>query len=168
MIETLSRAAARARRGVRPPLAAAVPAALAVTMLAACAVQAASSPALTPAELTATWASPDGGSIAFAADHSFAASGLRLGKFWSPCAGAGKISVSGMWRFLNSQGDSGATGYSRGSLVDLSFASAAGNPTIGCTGGFLKLTSWNVGSTPGLCLQFDPDTPCDGYIFSKR
>lgn len=52
-------------------------------------------------------------------------------------------------------------------MVDLTFDGAAGSPSIGCTAGFIKLTTWNVGSTPGLCLQFDPDTPCDGYIFSK-
>jgi hypothetical protein len=98
------------------------------------------------------------------------ATGLRLGKFWNPCAGAGEISVSGTWQFLNSPGDSapGFTGYSKGSLVSLNFDGAPGNTSAGCTGGEIKLTSWNEGSTRGLCLQFDPDTPCDGYIFNKH
>jgi hypothetical protein len=65
-------------------------------------------------------------------------------------------------------GELHATGYPQGSMVDLAFDGAAGHPSAGCTGGFIKLTTWNVGSVPGLCLQLDPDTPCDGYIFTKH
>jgi hypothetical protein len=149
---------------------AAVGAVATITLLAAHGPPSGTQSVLNPADLAATWTSPGGGSITFARDHSFVATALRLDKFWNPCAGAGKISVSGTWQFLNSQGGSGPglTGYPQGSMVDLTFDGAAGNPSIGCTAGFIKLTTWNVGSTPGLCLQFDPDTPCDGYLFSKH
>lgn len=145
-------------------------AAAAVTMLAACVTRSGTQPVLTSTDLVAVWRSHDGGSIAFTSDHRFVATNLSLGKFWNGCAGAGKISASGTWQFLSSQGDSSIsfTGYSRGKMVGLSFDGAAGNPSIGCTGGAIKLTSWNVNSTPGLCLQMDPDTVCDGYVFNRR
>lgn len=131
-------------------------------LLAPRAVPSGTQSVLGPANLAATWTSPDGGSITFARDHGFAATGLRLDKFWTPCAGAGTISVSGTWQFLDANGDSGLD--PAGSMVGLTFDGAAANPAIGCTGGGIMLTTWNA----GLCLQFDPDTPCDGYIFSKR
>lgn len=170
MMAALIKTLARAARRIRAVPAVVVPVAVAVTALAGCVAQSGTQSVLTPADLAATWTSHDGGSIAFSADHRFVAIGLRLGKFWKPCAGVGKISVSGTWQFLNSQGDSGGglTGYAKGRMVDLSFDGANGSPTIGCTGGFIKLTTWNVGSAPGLCLQFDPDTPCVGYIFNKH
>ncbi len=150
--------------------AAAIYVAAAVTLLVGCVTLSGTQSVLSSADLVAVWRSPEGGSIAFSGDHRFVATGLRLNKFWNGCAGTGRISASGTWQFLNSQGDSsvGSTGYSTGRLVDLSFDGAAGNPSIGCTGGAIKLTSWNVHSKPGLCLQMDPDTACDGYVFNRR
>jgi hypothetical protein len=29
------------------------------------------------------------------------------------------------------------------------------------------MSSWDTGSKPGLCVS-DPDTTCDGYVFTKR
>lgn len=142
-------------------------AAAALVLLAAC-VQIGTQPVLSSADLVAEWVSPAGGSIAFASNHQFTATDLRLGKFWGGCAEAGNISVSGTWQFLSPQGDSGTGRYSKGSLVALYFNNTAGNPSTGCTGGALELTSWNTDSTTGLCVQFDPDTPCDGYIFEKH
>ena len=154
-------------RTPRNALAAAGIAAVAVAaLLAAQAGPSGTQSVLGPAQLAATWTSPVGGSITFGRDHSFAASGLRLGRFWAPCAGAGTIAVSGTWQFLAANGDSGLN--PAGAMVGLAFAGTAGNAALGCTGGGIKLTTWNAGSTPGLCLQFDPDTPCDGYIFSKQ
>jgi len=132
--------------------------------------QSASQPTLTSADLSTTWRSSDGGSITFAEDHQFSAIGLRLDKFWTGCSGFGEMSVSGTWKFLNSNGDSGPglTGYPSGSLMSLDFSKASDSPSLGCTGGGIDLTSWNVNSVAGLCLQMDPDTPCDGYIFVRQ
>ena len=137
----------------------------AIVLLAGC-VQNGTQPVLSSADLVAEWVSPAGGSITFASNHRFTATDLRMGKFWGFC-GAGKISMSGTWQFLSPQGDSGTGLSSEGNLVVLFFNNTAGNPSTGCTGGALELTSWNTDSTTGLCVQFDPDTPCDGYIFRK-
>jgi hypothetical protein len=144
--------------------------AAAVTVLAACTTQSGSQPVMGPADLVAVWTSPDGGSMSFTGDHRFTVTGLRIGQFWNACARGSRLSASGTWQFLNSQGDSGPglNGYQQGSMVDLSFTGATGAPAVGCTGGFLRFTSWNVGSAPGLCLQMDPDTPCDGYVFNRH
>jgi hypothetical protein len=142
-------------------------AAAAIILLATCA-QYGTQPVLNSADLVATWVSPAGGSITFANSHRFTGAGLRLDKFWGGCAGAGKISVSGTWQFLSPQGDSGAGLYSRGNLVGLYFDAKAGDPSTGCTGGGITLTTWNTGSATALCLQFDPDTPCDGYLFERH
>ena len=125
-------------------------------------------PVLSSTDLAATWVSPAGGSITFANSNRFTAVGLRLDKFWGGCAGSGKISVSGTSQFLSPQGDSGTGSYSNGSLIGLYFDDTAGDPSTGCTGGGITLTSWNTGSATALCLQFDPDTPCDGYIFERH
>lgn len=138
--------------------------AVAVIILVACVTQVGAQPVLSSADLTAKWVSPDGGSITFAATHRFTATGLRIGKFWRGCARLGEISGSGNWQFLNSHGDSGVVGFTRGSLVSLTFEGRSS----ACIAGQLTLTSWNVGSKRGLCVQFDPDTPCDGYVFDKR
>lgn len=141
-------------------------AAAALVLLAACIqIGVATQPVLSPADLVAQWVSPAGGSIAFASNYRFTATDLRLGKFWGFCAAAGNISGSGTWQFLSPEGDSGM--YSKGNLVALYFNNTAGNPSTGCIAGALELTSWNTGSTTGLCVQFDPDTPCDGYVFQK-
>ena len=154
--------------GVRWVLA--VACAAAVTLLAACSTTAGAQPVMNPSDLVATWTSPDGGSMSFTGDHRFTVSGLRIGKFWNACASGTRLTASGTWQFLNSQGDSGSglNGLQKGSMVDLSFAGATGNPAVNCTGGFLRFTSWDVGAARGLCLQLDPDTPCAGYIFNRR
>ena len=142
--------------------------AAAAIVLLATRTQYATQPVLSSADLIATWVSPAGGSITFANSNRFTAAGLRLDKFWGGCAGSGKISVSGTWQFLSPQGDSATGSYANGSLVDLVFNDTAGNPSTGCTGGGITLTSWNTGSAAALCLQFDPDTPCDGYVFERH
>lgn len=157
------------KAGIRYVLAIAYIAA-AVVLVTSCVAQSGTQPVLSSSDLVATWTSPDGGSITFTRNHRFTAAGLRLDRFWKGCAGVGRISASGTWQFLNSHGSSGLspTGYAKGSLISLSFGGVADNPSLGCTGGGIELTSWNVGSTPGLCLQFDPDTPCDGYVFNRH
>jgi hypothetical protein len=99
-------------------------------------------------------------------NHVFRAAELRLARFWAGCTKSQEISASGTWQFLSpegatSQGFGGA--YLKGSLVYLTF----NNSPTECLGG-IGLTSWNVGGASGLCLQMDPDTPCDGYIFDKH
>jgi hypothetical protein len=32
----------------------------------------------------------------------------------------------------------------------------------------VDLTTWDSGSQQGLCVQMDPDDPCDGYVFTKQ
>jgi hypothetical protein len=156
------RMSVRAIRVMAPPCAAA-----AIVLLATRA-QSGTQPVLSSTDLVATWMSPAGGSITFANSNRFTAAGLRLDMFWGGCAGSGKTSVSGTWQFLSPQGDSGTGSYSKGNLVYLYFDDTAGDPLAGCTGGGITLTSWNTGSATALCLQFDPDTPCDGYVFERH
>jgi len=126
----------------------------AMILLAACVQQSGTQPVLSSSDLVATWVSPVGGSISFASDHRFTTSGLRLGKYWGGCAKTGRISAAGTWQFLSPQGDSGVnpTGYSKGSLIDLSFDQTPGPSPIDCIGGAMTLTSWNLGSARGLCV----------------
>lgn len=142
----------------------------ALALLAGCATQSAAQPFLSTAGLVATWTSHSGGSVTFASDHRFTASDLQPGKFWGECARSSEFSVSGTWQFVNADGQSGPsmTGYQKGSLIYLAFDPGSGGPSAQCVAGGITLTSWNVGSAQGLCMQVDPDTPCDGYIFSKQ
>ena len=41
------------------------------------------------------------------------------------------------------------------------------SPAGGCLGG-LQLSSWQTGSSPQLCVQEQPSTPCNGDLYSKR
>jgi hypothetical protein len=138
-------------------------------MVVAC-TQSGSQPVLRSADLAGTWVSSNGGSITFTPDHQFTAAKLDIGKYYGGCAQAPSLSGSGTWQFLSPQGDSNSSdpaGYAQGDLVMLDFESAADSPMSECPSNVFTLTSWNTGSKKGLCIQYDPDTPCGGPVFDR-
>lgn len=147
-------------RGVIIPLCAAA----VVCLLASCS-SAPSQPVLSRAEITGTWTSPADGSFTFFADHSFSARALNLSAFYGKgCSG---ISGTGTWDFLSPQGTGGPGPpfYSRGKLLSLFFATPVAS---GCGAGALEVTSWSTSpGVNGLCMSFDPDSPCTGQVFTK-
>lgn len=124
---------------------------------------AAQQPSLDAADLLGTWVSSDGSSVTFAGAGSFAAAKINYGKYVIPTCGL--ISGSGIWQFVDSNGQTSTSSLDSANIVALFFRKVSSSSK--CSG-VMQLTSWDTGSTPGLCVQEDPDTPCDGYIFSKR
>ncbi len=130
----------------------------ALTLLAACGA-ASSQPVLTSHDLTGTWSTPNGSRITFSADHRFSAAGIDLAPHFPGCP---DLSGSGSWQFLSPAGDTGT--YASGSQIAIVFAS----PVSGLCSGTVTLTSWEINPPAGLCLEFDPDSPCTGTPFTKR
>lgn len=131
---------------------------LAVVSLAGCVTfgSAARQPNLVVADLPGTWVSGDGASITFTGDGVFSAAKIDFYKVIPKAISAcGVLSGTGTWQLSNPA-----------NLVDLRFTSLS--PQGSCSGEFLEMTSWDTGSKPSLCVQIDPDTPCDGYVFTKR
>lgn len=77
----------------------------------------------------------------------------------------GLLSGAGTWQFVDSDRQTATSSAAGANMVALFFSKVS--PPGRC-GGVLQLTSWDTGSAPGLCVQQDPDTPCSGYVFSKR
>ncbi len=135
----------------------------AVTLLAACGA-ASSQPVLTSTDLTGTWSTPNGSLITFSADHRFSAARIDLAPLFSGCR---DLSGSGSWQFLSPAGDTGPglmTTYASGSQIAIVFAS----PVSGLCSDLVTLTSWEIDPPVGLCLEFDPDSPCTGTPFTKK
>jgi hypothetical protein len=133
-----------------------------LTLLAACGA-ATSQPVLTSTDLTGTWSTPNGSRITFSADHHFSAAGINLAPFFTGCP---DLSGSGSWQFLSPGGDTGpgpAT-YASGSAIAILFAS----PVSRLCSDMVTLTSWEIDPPAGLCLEFDPDSPCTGTPFTKK
>lgn len=140
---------------------------LATGLLAGCA-SAAQQPDLAATDLPGTWVSGDGASITFTGNGVVAATTFDFYKVIAKAISAcGVLSGTGTWR-LHDPGTVNPTAPSDSptNLVDLTFTSLS--PPSSCTGMAIEMTSWDTGSKPGLCVQTDPDTPCDGYIFTKR
>jgi hypothetical protein len=76
--------------------------------------------------------------------------------------GCSSVSGTGYWDFLSPQGSS-ASGvpYTSGNVVDLSFDGQ--NDSCDVT-----LTSWEIDPPVGLCLDYDPDSPCTGTPWTKE
>ena len=124
-------------------------------------------PSLVAADLPGTWVSGDGASITFASDGVVSATKFDFYKVIPEAISAcGVLSGTGRWQLENpSAGYPPAPAGSPTNLVDLTFTSLL--PQGPCTMEIIAMTSWDTGSKPGLCVQMDPDTPCDGYVFTK-
>lgn len=134
---------------------------IAIGLLSGCVtLGSAQQPSLAPTDLAGTWVSADGSAISFTSGGTFTATKLNYGKYVIP--GCGVLSGTGTWQLTGSGSNAGA---GENNIVTLFFKKVT--PPGSCLG-FLELTSWDTSSTPGLCVQQDPDTPCNGYIFSKR
>jgi hypothetical protein len=127
-------------------------------------------PALKPDVVVGRWISPSDGSLTFGPDHQFAATRLRNQFF-----GSQECSGRGTWWFLSSQGDGGpGTTYTSGDQIgvfgnfyNVDKQAQATNPVgFGCMD--FSLISWKTNGTLGLCMDFDPDSPCLGEVYVKR
>jgi hypothetical protein len=107
--------------------------------------------------------SSDGSSITFTGAGSFTAARIDYGKYVVPTCGL--LSGAGTWQFVDPDGQTATSSAAGANMVALFFSKVS---PLGRCGGALQLTSWDTGSAPGLCVQEDPDTPCSGYVFSKR
>ena len=120
-------------------------------------------PILDVTDIPGTWVSGDGASITFTGAGVFTAAKFDFRKAISAC---GVLSGTGTWQLHNPSDDyPPSPAGSPTNLVDLTFTSVS--PPGSCSGGIIEMTSWYT-SKPGLCVQIDPDTPCDGYVFTKR
>jgi hypothetical protein len=133
----------------------------ALTLLVACGA-ANSQPVLTRTDLTGRWSTPNGSWIRFSADHRFSAAGIDLAPFFPGCP---DLSGSGSWQFPSPEGAGlGLTTYASGSEIVILFAS----PVSPLCSNVVTLTSWEIDPPVGLCLEFDPDSPCTGTPFTKK
>lgn len=125
-------------------------------------------PILNKADVVGVWASSRGGLLTFEGNHRVIATNLRLSGFPElPDPSCAHLSTSGTWEFLSLGGDSGpdVTTYGSGNAMALVFVGTSETPP--CTG-TIQLVTWRITSTVSLCLSFDPDSPCAGYVFAKR
>lgn len=129
-------------------------------LLAACSASKAQ-PVLTTSELLGSWSNHHGSTITFYATHRFSATGINLTPNVQGCADA---SGPGTWQFLSPQGVSGKslTSYAMGFQVLIEFDAQAFEK---CS---VSLTSWEINPPVGLCLDFDPDSPCTGIPWTKE
>lgn len=112
--------------------------------------------------LPGRWVSGDGASIIFTSHDTFTATNFNYGKVIPTCR---TLSGSGTWRrHPNSENFPTPPAGSPENLLDMWFTSVS--PTGSCKG-FMEMTTWDAGKQ-GLCVQVDPDNPCDGYVFTKR
>jgi hypothetical protein len=125
-------------------------------------------PSLVATDLPGTWVSGDGASITFKGGGEVAVTRFDFYKVIPKAISAcGVLSGTGTWQLHNPATDyPAAPAGSPTNLVDLWLPSLS--PQGICASEDLEMTSWDSGSTPSLCVQIDPDTPCDGYVFTKR
>jgi hypothetical protein len=120
-------------------------------------------PSVNLAKLPGTWVSGDGASITFTGGDDFTATNFNYGRVMASCH---TLSGSGTWQLVtNSEEYPAPPAGTPENLLGLWFSSVS--PPGSCLGWF-QLTTWNTGSTLALCLEMDPDNPCEGYIFTKR
>jgi hypothetical protein len=120
-------------------------------------------PSVNLAALPGTWVSGDGASITFTSGNEFTAKNFNDGKATATC---GTLSGSGTWQLVTTSDEYPAPAAgSPENQLQLSFTSVS--PPGSCLD-FIELTTWDTGGTQGLCLEIDPDDPCEGYVFTKR
>jgi hypothetical protein len=118
-----------------------------------------SEPTLTMNDVVGTWSNHKGSTLTFQADGRFSAVGMDMAPILQGC---GNVSGPGDWDFLSAQGDSPTSGvpYQSGTVVGLSFDGQ--NDSCDAT-----LSSWEIDPPVGLCLEWDPDSPCTGTPWTK-
>jgi hypothetical protein len=128
----------------------------------------AQSPNLDVTDLPGTWVSGEGASITFTGGGVVTATNFDFYNVIPQAVSAcGVLSGTGTWQLHDPTSDyPPAPAGTPTNLVDLHFTSVS--PPGSCFGEDVEMTSWNTGSKPGLCVQSDPDTPCNGYVFTKR
>jgi hypothetical protein len=117
-------------------------------------------PVLTVSDVVGTWSNHKGSTITFQADGRFSGVGMDMAPVLQGC---GNVSGPGYWEFLSAEGDSPPAGvtYASGNQIGLSFDGQ--NDSCG-----VSLTSWETDPPVGLCLDFDPDSPCTGPPWTKE
>jgi hypothetical protein len=116
-------------------------------------------PTLKESEIVGTWSNHKGSTISFQANGRFSVVDMNFGALSYGCS---NVSGPGYWEFLSADGDSPSTGvtYTSGNQIGLSFDGQ--NDSCNVT-----LTSWEIDPPVGLCLDFDPDSPCTGSPWTK-
>lgn len=129
-------------------------------LLASCASTPSAQPVLTVNDVVGTWSNHKGSTITFQADGRFSAVGIDAGRFFQGC---GNVSGPGSWDFLSAEGDSPPLGvtYTSGNQIGLSFDGQNDSCDV-------SLSSWEIDPPVGLCLDFDPDSPCTGVPWTKE
>jgi hypothetical protein len=121
-------------------------------------------PAVNLAIVPGTWVSGDGSSITFTGQDTFTATKFNYANAMMPMCRA--QSGSGTWLLhYRSEDYPPPPANSPENMLDLYFTSG---PIGGSCTGPVELTTWDAGGKQGLCVQVDPDDPCDGYVFTKR
>jgi hypothetical protein len=130
-----------------------------ILLMSGCAASHAAQPVLKVSDVVGTWSNHKGSTISFQADGRFSAVGMDMGPILQGCD---SVSGPGAWDFLSAQGSSASSGaYTSGNQVSLSFDGQ--NDTCN-----VSLTSWEISAPVGLCLDFDPDSPCTGTPWTKE
>ena len=106
--------------------------------------------------------------MTFYPDQGFAAERLRNTFF-----GSHRCSGRGTWQFTDSGGDTGPslTTYKSGDQIAVfSSVPATGVESrgSGCTSFGFGLITWRTNGTLGLCMDFDPGSPCTGEVYIKQ
>ena len=115
-----------------------------------------SQPVLTVSDVVGTWTNHQGSTITFGADADFNAVGMDMEGILPGCR---NVSGPGSWDFIG-QNNSGVS-YTSGNIVELSFDGQNDSCNV-------NLTSWEIDPPVGLCLDFDPDSPCTGTPWTKE
>jgi hypothetical protein len=130
--------------------------------LVSCALGGASAaqPVLKISEVVGTWSNHQGSTVIFQADQHFSAAGMDMAPNLPGC---GDVSGTGNWSFDDAQGNSPPPGvsYTKGNHIELAF----NGQNDACN---VTLTSWEINPPVGLCLDFDPDSPCTGTPWTKK
>ncbi|MFF2792625.1 hypothetical protein ACFVT6_38780 [Streptomyces sp. NPDC058049] len=140
-------------------------AAAGVVLTASCGYGAAIHSAVIPQEqLAGTWASPDGTSLTFSGERTFAGSGFDKVGAMAGCAAPGTLST-GRWAFYASPEGGGLVvsdeTATRGGSLQLSFTD---DPT--CTVSVYLYGNFGNAEDPSMCPTKDPDDGCPpgGYL----
>jgi hypothetical protein len=120
-------------------------------------------PSVNLAALPGTWVSGDGASITFTSGDEFTAADFNYGKVMP---NRGTLSGSGAWQLVtDSEEYPSPPAGTPENLLSLWFTSVS---PLGSCLGWVVLTTWDTGGRQGLCLEMDPDDPCERYVFTKR
>ena len=108
-----------------------------------------------------TWVSGDGASITFTSHGAFTEKKFNYAH--AELATCRAASGSGTW-----QADLNSTDPPSKMAANMIFLLFTSGPPGGNCAISVEMTTWDAGDAQGLCVQLDPDDPCDGYVFTKR